>query len=154
MPALLASRLFWEAVVVAALLAFAGAMYVQKNAIKTEYAEYRTQVAQAAQKASELALQRTIADEKKKEEADAENLRLHAALDATTRKLRDARANSNFVPAAASGSISPATACFSRTDLERALQQLDGEVQGLIEEGDRAIVDLDTAKKWARASQQ
>jgi len=147
--ALLTSRLFWEAVVFAALLAFAGAMYVQRNAIKTEYAEYRTHVAQAAQAAAEQSLKKTIADEKRREESDVENLRLRTALDATTRKLRDARANSNFVPAAASCPERPSSAAFDRALLERALRDFDSEVQGLVDEGSRAVIDLDTAKRWA-----
>lgn len=134
---------------VAGLLAFAGAMYVQKNAIKTEYAEYRTQIAQAAQAAAEVALQKTIADEKKKEVADADNLRLRGDLAVLTKRLRDARANSNFVPATASCPERPLSAAFNREALERALRDFDSEVQSLIDEGSRAVIDLDSAKAWA-----
>jgi Tfp pilus assembly protein PilV len=149
MPALLLSRLFWEAIVVAALLAAVGYQTMQKNIIKTEYAEYRTQVAQAAQAAAEQALKKTVEDERKKEAADAENLRLHAALDVTAKRLRDARRDSQFVPAAASCPDRPSSAAFDRTILERALRDLDTEVQGLVDEGSRAVIDLDTAKRWA-----
>lgn len=143
-------RLILEVVVVGVLLAYVGMLRLERDHIKAEYAEYRTNVAKAAQAAAEAALQKTIADEKRKEEADAENLRLHADLDAAARKLRDARRNSSFVPPAPSCPERPASACFDRAILERALRDLDSEVQGLVDEGDRAIVDLETAKKWAQ----
>lgn len=144
----------WKIVAVAALvLILAGygqTMRAQRDALRVEYSDYRREVARAAQLAAERALKKTIEDEERKEKADVENLRLRALLDATTRRLRDARRDSSFVPPAASCPDRPASACFQRADLERALQQLDREVSELVEEGDRAIIDLETAKRWAQ----
>ena len=141
-------KLVLVGMLIATLAAYGTAMRLQRDGIRAEYAEYRTKVATAAQAAAEAALKRTIEDEKRKEKVDVENLRLRADLDATTRRLRDARRDSSFVPPAAANAPSPANATFDRAKLERAIQQLDDGVQELIAEGDRAIVDLDTAKKW------
>ena len=121
---------------------------MERDAVTVEYADFRRDVAQAAQAAAESALKQTIEDEERREKVDAEHARKVAALDATTRRLRDARRDSSFVPPAAANAPSPSNATFDRAKLERAIQQLDDGVQGLIAEGDRAIVDLDTAKKW------
>ncbi len=146
--------LYWKQIALAVafglLAAYAGLQRVEKDAIRAEYAEYRTKVAEAARAAAAAALQRTIADEKRKEEADEENLRLRTALAATTRKLRDARAASSFVPPSAPGASRPEVAAFDRAELERALRELDQEIQGLIDEGDQAVIDLNTARNWAR----
>lgn len=148
----------WKLVVIGTIIFALGAygqtMRIQRDMARNEYSDFRREVALAAQKAAEQALQKTIADEKKKEEADADNLRLRNDLAVLTKRLRDARANSQFLPAAPADSGSPASACFSRPDLERALQRLDAGVSDLLAEGDRAVVDLETAKAWARASRQ
>lgn len=143
----------WKLVAVGTIILVLGmygqTMRVQRDIARNEYSDFRREVAIAAQHAAENALQKTIADEKRKEEADVENLRLNAALAAATRKLRDARASSSFVPAAASCPDRPTSAAFDRVLLERALRDFDSEIQGLVDEGSRAIVDLDTAKLWA-----
>ena len=148
--ALLTNKYVWIGLVMLALGAYGLAMKSQRDAIRAEYAEYRTQVAVAAQAAAEQALKKTIEDEKRKEEADVENLRLVAALNAATRRLRDARAGSNFVPATPACPARPESACLDRTQLEHALRTLDTEVQSLVDEGSRAVIDLDTAKRWAQ----
>jgi len=146
--------LYWKqiavAVFIALLVGYGQTMRVQRDIARNEYSDFRREVAISAQAAAENALKKTIADEKRKEEADANNLRLRSDLAVLTKRLRDARANSNFVPAAPAGSDSPARATFDREALERAIRAFDSEVQGLIDEGSRAVVDLDTAKRWAR----
>lgn len=135
--------------IVLALGSWGGYQTIRKNQVQTEYADFRREVAKAAQAAAEQSLQKTIADEKRKEESDAENLRLRADLAATTRRLRDARASVSFVPAPAANAPDPAIACFDRSQLDGALRKLDSDVQGLIDEGAAALIDLDTAKRWA-----
>jgi len=58
------------------------------------------------------------------------------------------------VAAAAPGSSSPERACFDRAALDRGLANADGLLQegaiGILQRGDQAIVDLNTAKCWAR----
>ena len=143
-------RLVLEVVIVGLLVAYGVTMKAERDTLKAEYAEYRTLVAKAAQAAAEESLKKTIEDEKRKEAADAENMRLNRQLADAARRLRDARAASNFVPAASPGAASPERACFGRTELERTLQQLDAGIQELITEGDRAVIDLDTARRWAQ----
>lgn len=102
---------------------------------------------EAAQTAANL---REAADKSKKEHADAENKRSLDRLRADNQRLRDARAGGSFVPAAAPGAGRPDLACFDRPELEHALRGFDSEVQGLVDEGDEAAVNLETAKAWAQ----
>lgn len=143
-------RLVLELVLAGVLVVYGISMRTERDIARAEYSEFRREVAIAAQAAAEQALKKTIADQKRKEEADADNLRLRGDLDLLTKRLRDARASSNFVPAAPSCPDRPDSAAFDRTLLERALRTLDSEVQGLVDEGSRAVIDLDTARRWAK----
>lgn len=144
----------WKLVAVGVIVAILGTygvtMRTQRDIARADYSEYRLKIAVAAQAAAEEALKRTIADEKRKEAADADNLRLRGDLAVLTKRLRDARAGSSFVPAAASCPDRPSSAAFDRTLLERALRDFDSAIQGLVDEGSRAVIDLDTAKRWAK----
>ena len=102
---------------------------------------------EAAQKAATL---REAADKSKKEQADAENNRTLDRLRADNQRLRNTRAGSSFVPAAAPGTGRPDIACFDRPELERALRGFDLGIQGLVDEGSAATVNLDTARGWAQ----
>ena len=143
----------WRLVAIVLLVAvpsiWGAVMRLQRDHARAEYATYRTKVAQAAAAAAEVALKKTIADEQRKEKADAEHAAAVARLNSTIRRLRDARAASSFVPAAASCPGSPDRAAFDRAVLERTIRALDTGVQGLVDEGSRAVTDLDTAKRWA-----
>lgn len=115
---------------------------------KEEFDAFKAQV-EAAGRAQEKRTKEIIAENKTaKEKADAENRATHAALDAE--RLRKQRTRTIFLPATASGPASPTSASFDRANLEQALQRLDAGVQGLVDEGDAAIVDLNTAKRWAQ----
>ena len=116
---------------------------------KQEFATFQAQVKALGEVAAAKAKAQETADKLAKEKADHENQALRADNAALSKRLRDARARSSYVPAAAAGSSHPDAACFSRADLERAIQQLDGAVQSLIEQGDQARIDLNTAKSWA-----
>lgn len=102
---------------------------------------------EAAQKES---IRREAADKTKKDQANAENKRTIDSLRADVKRLRDARAGGSFVPAAPAGSLRPELACFDRPELERAIRGLDRTVQGLVDEGSEATVNLDTARAWAQ----
>jgi hypothetical protein len=91
-----------------------------------------------------------VANKQRKDRADAENARTIGALRAANRRMRDARATRSLLPAPAAGAGSPATASFNRPELERALRGFDLGVTELIDEGDEARVNLDTAKAWAQ----
>lgn len=90
------------------------------------------------------------ADKSRKEQADAENNRTLAGLRADVKRLRNARAGSSYLPAAAPGTDRPERIAFDRAELESAIRSLDQEVSGIVGQGDEARVNLDTAKRWAQ----
>ena len=149
------SMMAWGAIAAGAvILALSGAVYVQTlrlTASKAEFAEFKGGVEALGRAAEKAALDQAMRDKLFKENADAENARLTVALNARTKQLRDARAGSGFVPAAPAGAASPGTASFDRAELERAVRALDSAVQGLVDEGSKATVDLNTAKAWAQS---
>jgi hypothetical protein len=145
------------AAIVGAAIGFGGAWKIQGGRLASVKAEYAAFVAQAKAvgEAQEAKTKAEIAsNQKAKEAADRENAKtkrdLSGVYDAY-RKLRDARTNSGFVPAAAAGAVDPSRACFVRVGLDSAISDLDRGVTGLLEKGDAAIVDLNTAKTWAQA---
>lgn len=92
---------------------------------------------------------------KDKEQADADNAKTRsdlAGVYAAYRSLRDQRnrAGSSILPAAAPGAASPESITFDRSGLDRALSGFDAGVTGLLESGDKAIADLNTARAWAQ----
>jgi len=100
--------------------------------------------------AAKIAADKAIAEDKlKKEKADHENATTVANLRAANKRLRDANSSISFLPTASAGSINPQRYCFDRSKLELSLQQLDAGVQGIVEEGDVAVINLNTAKQWA-----
>ena len=103
--------------------------------------------------AQTLKLAQETQDKLNKEQTDAETKRTLTTLRADVKRMRDARAASRFVPAAASATGSPDRACFDRTQLESAVRVLDSEVSGLVEQGSEAVTKLDLARAWSlRAS--
>jgi len=85
-----------------------------------------------------------------KQEADNENKRTTAALLADIKRLRNARASGSFVPGSASAPASPDRATFDRAELEQSIRDFDTGVQGLVDQGSQAVIDLDSAKRWAQ----
>jgi hypothetical protein len=143
----------WRLVAIASVVAVLGGygmtMRVQRDNARSELVEFKAQSAKAAWLAAEKAFQETIADQKRKEAADAENSAALAALAGTIKRLRNERPPSNFVPAAPAGSSRPDLACFDRPALERAYGELVVGVRELADEGAAATVGLDTARRWA-----
>lgn len=92
----------------------------------------------------------TKADNLRKETADAENKRTIDSLRADIKRLRDKRSRESFLPAAPAGAGRPDLACFSRSDVERAIQRFDDDVTAIVAEGDEATVNLNTIKKWVQ----
>ena len=157
----------WGAIAAGAVILGLGiAVKVQTSRLTTSKAEtvavqskFDAFVAQAkaigdAQNAKAKAIE--VIDKQRKEKADYDNAKAQrdlAGVYAAYRSLRDSRTNpgSGILPAAAPGAANPAVAAFDRSGLDRALQSFDSGVTGLIERGDQAITDLNTAKQWARA---
>ena len=115
---------YWYVIVIAALIAFLAGwgqtMKSERDSIKAEFAEYKAERAEADAKATREALAKTIADERKKEQADAENENLKRDLAARTNELRAERSLLSLVPPARPGSVCPdGQACFA---IWRAIQ--------------------------------
>lgn len=119
------------------------------DACKAEFGAFKAQVTAQGELAKKEAERVNLANQKAKEQADAKSKKLLADNADLGKRLRDARASSGYVPPAPAGSRSPDRACFSRTDIERAIQSLDAGIQGLISQGDAAQLRLSTAAEWA-----
>ena len=137
----------------AVVLALSGAVYVQTvrvAACKAEFAEFRGGVEALGKAAEKSARDKEAMDKIFKEKSDAENEAAIAGLNATIKRLRDARPSRSFVPPAATSSSRPDLACYDRPELERATGDLVESLRGLADEGSKATLDLNTAKAWAR----
>lgn len=124
--------------------------YSKEAAAKAELATFKAEVKVLGEKAKADALAAEAADKDRKEKADAEHETTIAALNARVASLRNARSGRSILPPTASCPERPAAACLDRAILERALRTLDQDVQGLVDEGSRAVIDLNTAKRWAQ----
>lgn len=144
----------------AVIIALAGALYVQTTRLELEqkrraalaeaFQEYRRKVSELGIQARKDAAHQAAADLKNKERTDAENTTLRAARAALARELRDARrSRGSYLPPAAPGAASPETATVDRSEFDRTMELLDERGSRIAEEGDKAIVDLDSAKRWA-----
>lgn len=120
------------------------------DALSAAYAGFKAEVAAAGKAQNDRAAAIAAHDELLKEEADDDHEAALAKLRADVDRLRARRSSGGILPPAAPGAPSPDRATFSRAELERALRDLDAGVQGLVDEGSRAVIDLDTAKRWAR----
>ena len=119
------------------------------DSLRMEYAEFKAGVEVLGKAAEKAAKEKEAKDKLAKETADAENARTTANLHAAIAKLRAQRTSSSFLPAPAPTTGSLDRAAFDRAELERAIRTLDSEVQGIVAEGDKAVIDLNTAKGWA-----
>lgn len=117
---------------------------------KHRFDEYKVAVKAVGQAQEAWATALGKLNRKRKDIANAENLKLRADLTLTTDRLRVARAGSRYVPPAAPGAKRPDIAPFDRAELERAIRVFADEAAGIVEEGDKARIDLDTAKRWAQ----
>lgn len=137
------------AVLVAGLTVAVKVQTSRLDAVRQEYATFKAEVkvlGEAAQKAADA---QTATDKSKKERADAYNKRIVADLNNAIQRMRDERAGSDFLPPASPSAGSPEIASFNRAELERTIRNFDKGVQGLVDEGSKAVIDLNTAKKWA-----
>ncbi len=122
-----------------------GAHREQLKAAKFEAATEALGVA-AKQHAEQVAK----ADKLRKEKADAENKRTINNLRADVKRLRDERTRGGGLSAPATSAESPDRICFDPAKLSGALRKFDEGVFGLVEGCSEAVINLDTAKKWAQ----
>jgi len=150
----------WRLVLLAVLI---GAIGVQSwrldrsqkayASLEAEFEQFKGSVKALGEKAKADAALQQAKDSERKAKSDAENAKTRrdlAGVYDAYRRLRDSRSGGSLLPTTPSGSASPATASFDRTGLDRALSEFDRGVTGLLEQGDQAITDLNTAKAWAQ----
>jgi hypothetical protein len=111
-------------------------------------AEFKAAVTALGQEQERRAAEVGARNKAFKEKVDAEHVKLRADYTLLAGRLRDARARSSLVPAAGPDARRPETIPFDRTELDRALRAYEAEVTGLLEEGDKARIDLDTVKRY------
>jgi len=120
------------------------------EATKAEYAAFVATTKAIGEKAQAEAKLKETQDKLAKEKADNENQTNRARLAVLTKRLRDSNSGSSLLPAIPTNAGSAETITFDRPSLDRALSSYEEGIAGLIEEGDKAIIDLNTAKQWAK----
>lgn len=146
----------WVAIGVGAVVLVLGvAVKVQTQrleAVKKEYATFKGGAAALGEQAKAAAARQALHDLKNKERTDDENARRIADFRAAIAQLRDERdrARGGFVSAATSCPASPDAAAEFRAEYQRAYGALVAGLRGLGDEGSKAVIDLDSAKAWAR----
>ena len=117
--------------------------------VQAQFDKFVSDTAQLGKAAQEKADKQQAEDKQRKEDADRENQTTIAALNADIKRLRNRESSrGNILPPAAPTSRSPETACLDRSEFESAYRQLVTGLQAVGEDGDKAIVDLNTAKRW------
>ena len=144
---------YWKYIVMGLLLAACAFYRWDAQRWEKKYYTFVAEVKVIGEAAKKAAKEKEAEDKAKKEKADAENRKSKsdlAGLYAAYRSLRDQRTSSSLLPSAAPGAGASETITFDRTGLDNALSGFDKGVTGLLEKGDQAIVDLNTAKSWAQ----
>jgi hypothetical protein len=111
---------------------------------------FQAKVEALGEEAKKRVKEQEAKDKLKKEQADRENQVSSKRIADLSRQLRESRSAKRYVPPAAPGSASPDRATFDRAELESAIRRLDAEVSGIAAQGDQAVTDLNTARKWAK----
>ena len=133
---------------VAASMGFGYVKGAQHEALKAAKFEAATEALSVA--AKQHAEQVAKADKLRKEKADAENKRTINNLRADVKRLRDERTRGGGLSSPAASADSPDRICFDPAKLSGALRKFDEGVLGLVEGCSEAVINLDTAKRWAQ----
>jgi len=114
------------------------------------YTKFVAQTEQIGKDQAEQVKLKEAADKLTKEKYDEQQKAMADELGVLSSQLYHSRSSRGYLPKASTGSRHPKTACFNRLQLEQAIQQLDAEVQGLITQGDSAILGLNISREWAQ----
>ncbi len=136
------------ALIAAAIYGFGWLQGAHREQLKAAKFEAATEALGVA--AKQHAEQVAKADKLRKEKADAENKRTINNLRADVKRLRDERTRGGGLSAPATSAESPDRICFDPAKLSGALRKFDEGVFGLVEGCSEAVINLDTAKKWAQ----
>lgn len=118
------------------------------DALEAQFEAFKDKTAALGREAKAAAVAKEAADKKRKEDADAENTAALAALADTIGKLRS-RPGRGVLPAGPASPGGADVACFDRPAIERAYGGLVAGLRVLGDEGAKATVDLNTARRWA-----
>ena len=128
------------------------------KSVKAEYAEFKGGVEALGKAAEKAAKEKEAKDKLAKEKADDDKKRLTTDLAATAKRLRDANSRRSTVSAPAPSAASPDRICLDPTKLTSAVRsfgegigRFEDGVLGIVVEGSQAVIDLDSAKRWAQA---
>ena len=151
-------RLLLLAAIAAALVGF-GAITMHKHDaavladLQRQYSEFKGGVEALGKAAEKRKAEIELSNKLTKEKADRENAAAVAALRSTIAGLQSERAKrgsaGGFVSQPAPDALGLRIACYDSAKLDDALRKLDSGVQGLVDEGSKAVTDLDSARRWA-----
>ena len=139
---------------IASLLIAIGGIYLfgyikGHTSAEVDFATFRAKVATLGEEQERRTAEIIKAQNARKDASDASYKTRLAALNADISELRNRRTSD--LPSTPSGSRCPdGWACFDRAELQSALQRFDGEVSGIVAEGDQVRLRLSTAIEWAR----
>jgi len=124
------------------------------NALQSEFDTFKGGVKALGVAAEARKVEQEAADKQRKEKADVERIAAKRTLDglySAYASLRDSRKGSGgsilSSPAPVAGGS--ATATFDRAAFDRAISDFDAGAVEILKQGDGAISDLNTAKRWA-----
>ncbi len=139
----------WKLVLIGLLILSTGFFFKLWREEVRAFAVFKAQV-EVLGKAAQVEKERIEREHKLlKERTDVENKRTTANLRATITRLRNDPGQGGLSSPTPSPA-SPDRTCFDPAALDRALRNLNQDLLGLIEEGSQAVIDLDSAKAWAR----
>ena len=113
---------------------------------------FAAQVKTIGDESAKTAAAKDAANQKDKEQTDAQNATAFISDAAVIAKLRhDAavRSGGHFVPQAAPTAKRPYLACFDRAALESAIGAFIADARAIADSGTAATIDLNGAKEWA-----
>ncbi len=135
------------AVVVAFIL---NGFYWHANGVNSENTRWKAKTEQQRADAENAARTKEQFDRQIKDKADAENKRTTSRLRADIARLRDTSSGAGGLSNPTPASSGAVRACFDPTKLDTALRVLNQDLLGIVEGGSQAVIDLDSAKSWAK----
>lgn len=148
---ILIAAAFAGAVLFGAFMVGSNYQKAKTDLVQAEYDGFVAQVKTEGAAAIKAAKLKEDADIRLKETSDATYTARLAALNADIDRMRHNRSGGSYLPTPRAAASSPNRICFDRTKLELALQQLDGDVSGIVGEGDAARLRLSVAHDWGQA---
>lgn len=154
---------FWYVIPILALTVSTGyykhsatSEHTQRVTIQAEFEQFKVGVRLAGEAQVKKNQEHEVQDKLNKDNSDKSNEKLKSDLalvsDRLRRTISDPR--SSVLPEVSPSSPSPNEITFIREALDGAIRKYEEGVLGLLEEGDKALIDLKTAQEWAQQRQQ